>query len=215
MSSRRLIPPVVLALALLAGTSCGGDDPDDVAAPTTTSTSTSTSTTAAPTTTAAPSTTTTAGAPDDSFDGATTPTSAPAPPDLQATALLTAVEVDGGDGVDQVTFTFDSGVPGYDVAYIDPPVRQDGSGDVVEVEGAAFLEIRMEPASAVDLGGTLEPTYTGPGEVSGETDVVTEVVRTGDFEANLTWVVGVSEEVAYRVTADTASNQLVVELDAG
>ncbi len=217
MSSRRLITSVILTLVMLGLSGCGGDDPDEgAAAPSTTSTSTSTSTTSAPTTTtSAPSTTTTIDDGGDSFDGATTPTSAPAPPDIQAAALLTDVEVSGSDGVDRVTFTFDTDIPGYDVAYIDPPVRQDGSGNVVEVEGAAFLEIRMEPASGVDLGGTLEPTYTGPAEVQGDTALVTEVVRTGDFEANLTWVVGVDEEVPYRVSADPAAGQIVVEFDAG
>lgn len=216
MSSHRLIACSLIALALLGLSGCG-DDPDagDLTAQDTTSTSESTSTTTPTTTTSAPATTTTTGSTGAAFDGSTTPTSAPAAGDLDAAALLTDVEVAGGEGVDRVIFTFDAGIPGYDVAYIDPPVRQAGSGDQVEVQGAAFLEIRFEPASGVDLGGTLEPTYTGPSEVRGDTTVVTEVVRTGDFEANLTWVVGVDEKVPFRVTTDAASGQVVVELDAG
>jgi hypothetical protein len=119
--------------------------------------------------------------------------------------------VGGVDGVDQVTFTFEDGqLPGYDVAYIDPPVRQDGSGDEVEVEGGAFLSIRFAPASGVDLLDTLEPTYTGPDRVEGDTEVVTEVVRTGDFEANLTWVVGVEGEVPFRVDPDPTTGAVTV-----
>jgi hypothetical protein len=217
-SRRRLIASSVLALALVGVAGCGGDDPapDDGPAATTTSTSAATSTSVPATTTSAPSTTTTTADSDaGSFDGATTPTSAPAAPGLEAAAQLSDVVVTGGDGADRVTFTFDGGIPGYDVAYIDPPVRQDGSGDVVEVAGEAFLEIRFEPASGVDLGGTLEPTYLGPGRVRGDTLVVTEVVHTGDFEANLTWVAGVGSEVAFRVSTVPASGQVVVELDAG
>jgi hypothetical protein len=130
-------------------------------------------------------------------------------------ALLTDLEVGGIDGVDQVRFTFDDGlIPGYAVAYIDPPVRQDGSGNEVEVEGDAFLEIRFSPASGVDLLDTLEPTYTGPLEVRGDTEVVTEVVRTGDFEATLTWVVGVEREVPFRVDPDPTTGTVTVELSA-
>jgi hypothetical protein len=213
MLSRRRIASVAITLALVGLAGCGSDEPDDsdLSAGDTTSTTGSTSTTASTTTTTAPVPSTTA--PEgNGFDGTTTPTSVPAPPDLEV-ALLTDLEVGGAGGVDQVTFTFQDGqIPGYDVAYIDPPVRQDGSGNEVEVEGEAFLSIRFAPASGVDLLGTLEPTYTGPTEVRGDTEVVTEVVRTGDFEANLTWVVGVDDEVPYRIETDPATGTVTVFL---
>lgn len=214
MSSRRRIASVTVAATLsLFGLAGCGDEPDDgdLSAGDTTSTSASSSTTELTTTTSAPGTSSTA-AGDTGFDGSTSPTSVPPPPDL-GVALLTTVEVGNTDGVDRVSFTFDDGqIPGYDVSYLDPPVRQDGSGDVVEIEGDAFLGVRFAPASGVDLLDTLEPTYTGPNEVRGDTDVVTEVVRTGDFEANLTWVVGVDDEVPYRIVTDPATGTVTVEL---
>jgi hypothetical protein len=216
MPSRRRLASVALAVTLSLGlAACGSDDPggDDLSAGDTTSTSAATSTTGSTSTTTdeGPSTTAPAG---DGFDGATTRTSTPPPPGL-GVALLTDLEVGGIDGVDQVRFTFDDGlIPGYAVAYIDPPVRQDGSGNEVEVEGDAFLEIRFSPASGVDLLDTLEPTYTGPLEVRGDTEVVTEVVRTGDFEATLTWVVGVEREVPFRVDPDPTTGTVTVELSA-
>ena len=215
MPSRRRVASVAVTLSLLWLTGCGSDEPGDgdLSAGDTTSSTGSSSTTESTSATSAPTASTTAPA-GDGFDGETTPTSVPAPPDL-GIALLSTVEVGGVEGVDQVSFTFGDGqIPGYDVAYIDPPVRQDGSGDVVEVDGGAFLEIRFAPASGVDLLGTLEPTYTGPTEVRGATEVVTEVVRTGDFEANLTWVVGVDERVPYRVVTDPATGTVTVELSA-
>ena len=40
----------------------------------------------------------------------------------------------------------------------------------VEVEGTAFLQIRMEPAASADLSGEeVVRTYTGPDRVRGET----------------------------------------------
>lgn len=216
MSTRRRIASVVVSLTLLGFAGCGDDEPDDgdLAADGTTSTSESTSTTTGPSTTTSgpePSTTVTPGG---EFEGSTSPTSTPAPGDLTI-ALLRAVAVDGGEGADRVSFTFEGGIPGYDVSYIDPPVRQDGSGNVVDVDGTAFLSVRFAPASGFDSLETFEPTYTGPAEVRGDTEVVTEVVRVGDFEANLTWVIGVDDKAPYRIDTDPATGTVTVELSAG
>ena len=58
-------------------------------------------------------------------------------------------------------------------------------------------------------------TYTGPDRVRGDTSVVTEVVRTGDFEANLSWAIGVRREVPFRVTVLDGPARVVVDLAAG
>lgn len=160
---------VLLPLLLLA---CGDDD-EPAAATTTTSTST-TSTTA--------------------FDGATTPTSL-GDDGIDGVALLTAVRVSD----DRVVFEFrGDAAPGVDVAYVEEAIA-DGSGEPVEVEGEALLQVRMAPAAGVDLSGDeLEETYTGPSRIEGAGPMV-EVVRTGDFEANLTWVVGLDSERPFRV----------------
>ena len=214
MSHGRRITSVMLSLALLGLAGCGGDEPDDLAADDTTSTSESTSTTTGPSSTTSAREPTTTMATGNDFEGSTSPTSTPAPPDLTI-ALLSAVEVDGGEVVDRVSFTFERGIPGYDVSYIDPPVRQDGSGNEVEVDGTAFLSVRFAPASGFDSLETFEPTYTGPPEVRGDTEVVTEAVRVGDFEANLTWAIGVNEKVPYRIDADPATGTVTIELSAG
>ena len=176
---------LVLAAPLLLAIGCGDDDADDNVIQTTSTTDDTTTTTASTTTTA--------------FDGATTPTSVAAT--ATQVALLTDVQV--GDGV--VTFTFREGTPGADVGYVDPPITQDGSGNEIAVAGAAFLNVRMEPGSGVDLSGEeFEETYTGPERIAG-TGVIAEAVRTGDFEANLTWVIGLDEERPYRVEADAST----------
>ena len=195
---RRLLLVTLLPLALLA---CSGDD-DDPDATTTSSTerSTTTSTTEAPTTTS-----TTA------FEGSTTPTSITG--DAAAVAHLTAVRVAGQEGFDRVVFELDGeGAPNVAVGWVDAAVA-DGSGERVEVEGDALLEVRMEPASGVDLNGEeVRETYTGPDRVRGDTTSVTEVVRTGDFEANLTWVIGVERELPYRVSVLREPSRIVVEV---
>ena len=200
-----------MALALLVG--CGDDDDTDrVSADSTTTTSSTTSSTLATTTTADASVPGTPAPPPESFGGITTPTSLPA--SAGEVALLTQVRVAAHEGFDRVVFEFaDDQLPGVDIAYADGPVLQAGSGEPIEVAGGAALEVRMEPASGVDLGGTLEPTYTGPDRVTARgTSVVTEVVRTGDFEANLSWAIGASGQVPYRVEALTGPARIIIEL---
>ena len=207
-----LVGVVLLALTTFAGCN-GSDDDDSTSASTSTSSTTSTTSPATTTSTSvAPSTTSTSPAPGP--DGTTDPTSAPAPPGANEVALLTQVRVAAQAGADRVVFEFvDDQLPGYDIAYIDGPARADGSGDVVDVEGDALLQVRFEPASGVDLrAGTFEPTYTGPPRLAGDTEVVTEVVRSGDFEANLTWVIGVEREVPFRVEVLDGPPRVVIDL---
>ena len=72
------------------------------------------------------------------------------------------------EGYDRVVFQFRDGVPGYRVEYVDPPLHEDGSGNVVELDGNAFVVVRMEPASGFDLSVPEgELVYTGPRRLPG------------------------------------------------
>jgi hypothetical protein len=183
----------VLALAVSA---CGGSDSGSQPGAT------------APTTTA----TQTDGI--DPLEGAgTDPVSAE--PEKEGTALLERVDLGRHEGYDRVVFQFRNHVPGYLVEYVSPPLHEDGSGDEVEIEGDAFVLVRMEPASGFDLEtGEGELVYTGPRRISGSeagTSVVEEVVRTGDFEAVLSWAVGLSDRVDFRVLTLDDPARLVVD----
>ncbi len=187
----------VIAAALgLVAFGCGGSDDEPGA-----STSASTTTTE-PTTTG------------EVFEGDTKPVTAPA--EISETALLERVAVAGHEGYDRVVFQFRNGLPGYRVEYVDPPLREDGSGNVVNLEGAAFLVVRMEPASGFDLSvpeGKL--IYTGPRRIAGDsTTVIRELVRTGDFEAVLTWAVGLEARVPFRVLTLDDPARIVVDFAA-
>ncbi len=130
-------------------------------------------------------------------------------------AHLTDVRSARQDGFDRIVLQFDGAqVPGYRVAYVEPPVRAAGSGEVVPIAGQAFLQISAAPAAGVDLSGPQpRPTYPGPDRVAPpDGEVVTEVVRTGDFEANLTWTAGVTERLPFAVAAFTDPNRLVVDV---
>jgi hypothetical protein len=140
-----------------------------------------------------------------------------APSTAKATALLQRVAIGHHEGFDRVVFEFrDPGLPGYRVEYVPPPLKEDGSGNPVDVAGNAFLVVRMEPASGFDLNsGEGELVYKGPKRLdasSAGATVVQEVVRTGDFESVLSWAVGLSSKVPFRVTTATSPSRLIVDL---
>jgi len=131
------------------------------------------------------------------------------------TALLTDVRAARHAGYDRVVFEFRNGVPGYGVRYVEPPVRADGSGAEVTVAGGAVLLVRMEPALDADLSQESAPrTYTGPTRFSPDTAAIVELVRSGGFEAVLTWAAGVDEERPFRVTRLENPARIVLDISS-
>jgi hypothetical protein len=188
--------PLVVAVVVLAG--CGGNDGTATTAATTAMTGATTTGTV---------TTTPAG-----LEGAsTTPVTWKSA--LGESALLTGVRAAPHDGYDRVVFEFRNGVPGYDIGYVERPVRADGSGEPVAVAGGAVLLVRMEPALDADLTQESAPlTYTGPVRLHPATTAVAELVRTGGFEAVLTWAVGVDEKRPFRATRLEGPPRIVIDV---
>jgi hypothetical protein len=189
---------LLIATLAVAGFACADDDSDgDTTAPPGTTTGTTTEGT----------TTEAAG------DFGTDPVVVEASGD--EISLLETLRLGHNEGFDRVVFQFRNGVPGYRVEYVEPPLREDGSGNEVSIAGEAFVVVRMELASGFDLTtGEGELVYTGPRRLSGSdagTSVIREVVRTGDFEAVLTWAVGLDERVGFRVSTLDNPARLVVD----
>ena len=82
---------------------------------------------------------------------------------ITETALLTDVRGARHAGFDRVVFEFRNGVPGYEVGYVERPIRRGRLRREVAVAGGAVLVVRMEPALDADLTQEAAPrTYTGP-----------------------------------------------------
>ena len=133
------------------------------------------------------------------------------------TMFLTDVEVEIEDCVERVTFKFKESEPGpgYDASYqpADVATKQDGSGNSIEIAGENFLVVRMFPAMTAEIEGEdVMQTYTGPSSIPApaEAQMIREVVKTGDFEAQVTWVIGLDDELPFTVTA--SNDELVVEI---
>ena len=191
----------LLLVALAAVSGCGGSD--EQATPAGEPATTGSTTTAPPTTVGT-----------DVLEGAGT-TAVEAQASGSETALLERIAVGRHEGYDRVVFQFRNDLPGYRIQYVQPPLKEDGSGNPVEVQGGAVVLVRMEPASGFDLGtdeGVM--VYKGPKRIAGSsagTSIVQELARTGDFEAVLSWAIGLEDKFDFRVRAATSPARLIVD----
>lgn len=133
-------------------------------------------------------------------------------------AQLVDVRVASHEGFDRVVLEFgpEDDVPSYRITYVEPPVIQDGSGEEMRIDGEAFLELRMTPAAGVttetDDPDGWERTYDGPLRIPVGSGTVTELVRVDDWEANLSWVVGVERTAPFAVEWLANPRRLVVDV---
>ena len=194
---RRFLPFAVAAALVLGA--CAEDDPalvDDGAGSAGSSTTSSTAADGASGTTDA----------NDGFSTSTVST----PPEKRG--LLEDVTATQAGAFDRVTFEFEGDLPGYRVGFVDRPIIQDGSGEEITVDGESVLAVHFEPASGFDLSGEGRQVYTGPTRLDLATRAVLDVVRTGDFEANLEWVLGLDTKAPFRVRTETSPNRVIVEV---
>jgi hypothetical protein len=145
------------------------------------------------------------------FEGGREPVEATPAPGGPTTALLLAVRTAEQGTFDRITFEFEGGLPGYSVQYVEPPIIADASGLEVDIEGSAFIQMRMEPAAGHDPE-TGDETYVGALELKPDLPSLLEAERTGDFEGVLTWVLGVSEEADFRVWTLDGPPRLMVDV---
>ena len=185
--------PAVVVAALLAACGGGGDDPGAGAPSSTTSASPTTSGSAASST---PST-----------DGDGSPDAPPFPADTEpdtgeastdSFVTVTGIKTGLHDGYDRVVFDVEgTGTPGWDVRYVAEATSQ-GSGDTVDVEGAAILQVTISGVGYPTDTGIEE--YDGSAPLPGQGDeAVTEVVWDSTFEGTSVAFVGAAEQTPFRV----------------
>jgi hypothetical protein len=186
---------ILAGAAVLSG--CGGGDDVDTAAG---QPSSSTASTPAETSSSDPAdggdTAGDSGTEAPSFPANTEPDTAD--PSADSRVSLTDVRIGRHDGYDRVVFEVGgTGAPGWDVRYVDQPSSQ-GSGDPVDVEGEAALQ--------VTLTGTGYPHDTGVEEFPARTPVsnpdaatVAEVLFDGTFEGQSVAFVGTTAQTPFRV----------------
>lgn len=141
----------------------------------------------------------------DSFQGTTEPTEKRR--DDTPVAVLREVRAAEQQGFDRVVFELDR-MPGYRIGYEDRPA-QCGSGEPVEVAGEARLQVQLVPAQAHTEEGA--PTVEQR-ERHLDLPVLKELESTCDFEADVTWVLGLASRRPYRVQELASPARLVIDI---
>jgi len=200
MTGLRVVSFLAAAAFAVSAVACSDDDE---AAPSATATRSPTAGTPTRSATASPSL--------EPFEGGRDPVQVTPAPNGPTTALLNEVRTAEQGTYDRTTLEFEGGLPGYSVQYVEPPIVADASGLEVDIEGSAFIQIRMEPAAGHDPN-TGDETYKGPLELKPGLPSLLEAERTGDFEGVLTWVLGLSEEADFRVTTLDGPPRLIVDV---
>ena len=133
---------------------------------------------------------------------------AAAPAGAQSTPTLVDVRAGSHAGFDRVVFEFRGAVPEHRIGYVDQLV-EDGSGDPVSVAGAADLEVVFQGANAHRENGspTISPRRFSPG-----LPAVKEIAQLGDFEAVVSYGVGVDQRRPIRVSTLSSPSRLVVDI---
>ncbi len=124
-----------------------------------------------------------------------------------ATTNVPLILADGGTpgSYDRITFQFDGDLPAYEINYVQGPVKSCASGEDAQVNGQAFLKIRLSPAVAHDEQGT---QTVSPTDLQLGLPVLMQAKQTCDFEGVVVWTLGLSAEVDYRVF--TLGGQILV-----
>jgi hypothetical protein len=135
-------------------------------------------------------------------------------------ALLQDVRIARHDGFDRFVLDFEaSEAPAHSIRYVGPPILEDGSGQPVEFAGDGYLAVHVTPASGFDMTA-VQPTYTGPRHIAlAGGNAVTEAIQTGDFEAVLSWTIGVDHQRPFDVGLITGPEpnryRIVIDVQGG
>ena len=113
-------------------------------------------------------------------------------------------------GFDRLVFEFASdGLPQWRSQWVEIPVTDCGAGQVVAVGGTAWLQVRFSGAAAHTPEG--EAT-SGPRQRRLRHPVLRDLVRTCDFEGEVTWVAGLAGQHPYRADMLSSPPRLVIDI---
>jgi hypothetical protein len=107
---------------------------------------------------------------------------------------------------DRVVFEFDGPVPLVRIQYVKELIA-DGRGDPVPVAGTAILCVEFSNSYAHNHSGEA----TVGDRLKQHMPLVKEIVRSGDFEAVVTYGIGVSRKTETRILTLTDKSRVVID----
>ena len=107
---------------------------------------------------------------------------------------------------DRVVFEFSGPVPLLRIEYVQELIG-DGSGLPVPIGGRAILLVQFTPARAHDDNGQA----SAPARMQPKLPLVKEIVRSGDFEAAVTYGIGLGQKADTRILTMDNPNRLVID----
>lgn len=128
------------------------------------------------------------------------------PPISTLVAIRAAAHRQASPRYERVVFEFTGPVPLITVQYINQLIG-DGSGLPVSISGRAILQLTMKPAQAHNDRGQ----STAPTRVKYNLPNVKEVASAGDFEAVVTYGIGVDRKTEIRVITLESPSRVVVD----
>lgn len=129
--------------------------------------------------------------------------------------ILNAVRTARHNGYDRIVFEFrGSALPDYLVEYTHETPTQCGSGAPVSVRGAEHLFVRLSPVQAHAPVGNEERGTLASRTLTPRYPTVEALTLTCDFEAVVSWVVGLSARKPFRVTTLGAPARLILDVES-
>jgi len=123
---------------------------------------------------------------------------------------LVAVRTGYHQGYDRIVFEFSGdAMPSWWTEYIDRPAHECGSGNQRFLAGDAWLQVRFNGTAAHTDAG--EPTITSRDRKL-KLPNMKELALTCDFEATVTWVIGLASPEPYRAVELQNPTRLVIDV---
>lgn len=119
------------------------------------------------------------------------------------------------ENVARVVFEFRERVPGYTIYYDDRQPEECGSGAPAAPLGKAFLSVRLFPSEAHEArADNLEAIESTIRDRNRKLDVgaLRGLRQVCDFEGVVTWVLGLDQRRAYRVSTLSSPPRLIVDV---
>jgi hypothetical protein len=129
-------------------------------------------------------------------------------------AVLRAIRTSHSAAYDRVVFEFTGTAPGYRVEYR-PRITEDPSDRTVPLAGHAYLNVALHGATLDNAFQGGHERYSGSTRIPAAYPQLRDVACSGDFEAVLSFGLGVDHRAGFRVLTLSGPTRIVVDVATG